>query len=111
MDYPNVSILTPTWNRRKFLPLMIYNIQNFEYDKNKLEWVIYDDHPENPLFIGDTLETTKKAIHPVKLKYIYNAKRHLGIGEKRNLLVNGSVKRKSGIANGYSILLCSRYIW
>ena len=90
MEFPNVSILTPTWNRKKFLPLMIYNIQNFEYDKNKLEWVIYDDHPENPLFDEYTLENTKKAILPVKMKYIYNAKKHLGIGEKRNLLVKNS---------------------
>jgi len=90
MELPNVSILTPTWNRKKFLPLMIYNIQNFEYDKKKLEWVIYDDHPKNPLFVGDTLETTKKAIYPVKLKYIYKPHRHLGIGEKRNLLVKNA---------------------
>ncbi len=60
MELPNVSILTPTWNRRKFLPLMIYNIQNFEYDKNKLEWVIYDDHPDNPYLLGITLKLLKK---------------------------------------------------
>lgn len=90
MELPNVSILTPTWNRKKFLPLMIHNINSFEYDKNKLEWVIYDDHPENPLFTRDTLENTKKAIYPIKMKYIYNAKKHLGIGEKRNLLVKNS---------------------
>ena len=90
MEFPNVSILTPTWNRRNFLPLMIYNIQNLEYNKNKLEWVIYDDHPTNPLFTDDTLITTKKAVSPVQIKYIYKPQRHLSIGEKRNLLVKNS---------------------
>jgi cellulose synthase/poly-beta-1,6-N-acetylglucosamine synthase-like glycosyltransferase len=87
MDFPNVSILTPTWNRRKFLPLMVHNINSFEYDKNKLEWVICDDHPENPLFTRETLEMTKKSIYPVKIKYIYRPTKHLTIGEKRNYLV------------------------
>ena len=37
-----VSILTPTFNRRRCLPLMIRNIMNFDYPKDKLEWVILD---------------------------------------------------------------------
>ena len=29
--YPNVSILMPTYNRRKFLPLIMYNLKNMDY--------------------------------------------------------------------------------
>lgn len=93
MEFPKISILTPTYNRRKFLPLMIHNINSFDYDKNKIEWVICDDHPDNPLFTGDMLEKTKKEIYPVKLKYIYRPQKHLGIGEKRNLLVKNSTNK------------------
>ena len=35
MIYPNISILTPTFNRRYFLPLMTNNIDNFTIQKIK----------------------------------------------------------------------------
>ena len=33
MEYPKVSILTPSYNRRKFVPLITYNLLNMDYDK------------------------------------------------------------------------------
>mgnify|MGYP005995573173 CR=1 FL=1 len=42
-DLPKVSILTPTWKRRHFLPLMIHNLKHMDYPKDKLEQVIIDD--------------------------------------------------------------------
>ena len=33
MIYPNISILTPTFSRREFLPLMINNIEQFLLSK------------------------------------------------------------------------------
>ena len=63
---PNVSILTPTWNRTNFLPLMINNITTFNYPKDKLEWVIVDDHPDNPLFDEEyKIEKVRKDIFPI----------------------------------------------
>ncbi len=84
--YPNVSILMPTYNRRKFLPLIIYNLKNMDYDKSKLEWNILDDGKE-PLFENtDKLNEVKKELHPLKINYVYNKlKKHIGV--KRNLLV------------------------
>ena len=43
-DYPKVSVLT-LFNKTKydFLELMLYNINNFKYNKTLLEWVVYDD--------------------------------------------------------------------
>ena len=40
---PTVSVLTPVYNRNKWLPLMIANVCHFDYDKNKLEWFILDN--------------------------------------------------------------------
>ena len=87
-EYPPISILTPTWNRPQFLNLAVFNVQMYNYDKNKLEWVIVDDHPTRP-FIKDqsTYDQVQQAIHPVKLKYIRDTKKHMTIGEKRNRLV------------------------
>ena len=35
MEYPNVSILMPSYNRRKFLPLIAHNLMNMDYDKKR----------------------------------------------------------------------------
>ena len=84
--YPNVSILMPTYNRRKFLPLIMYNLKNMDYDKSKLEWCILDDG-KKPLFENiEKLNEVKKELHPMKINYVYNkVKKHIGV--KRNLLV------------------------
>jgi len=87
-ELPQLSILTPTWNRKRFLKLMIANVTGFQYDKKKLEWFIMDDHPTNPLFLNETeMNDVQEQIKPIKLKYVYDPKKHLTIGEKRNRLM------------------------
>ena len=85
---PNVSILMPTYNRSKFINLIIDNIISQTYPKNKLEWVIIDDGKEK--LIKDENEL-RNNIFPIKLKYIkIDHKQKLKIGEKRNYLVKYS---------------------
>ena len=85
---PNVSILMPTYNRRKFLELIIDNILSQTYPKNKLEWVVIDDGKEK--LIKDE-NKIRNIIFPIKLKYIkIDHKKKLKIGEKRNYLVKYS---------------------
>jgi len=87
-DLPNVSILMPTWNRQKFLPLLSINVANMDYPKEKMELCIFDDHPENPLLpTQEDRYRMQVAIYPTKLNYHYDPSRHLTIGEKRNKLV------------------------
>ena len=82
---PNVSILMPTYNRNKFIELILHNITSQTYPKNKLEWVIIDDGEEK--LINDE-NKIRNIIFPIKLKYIrINPKNKLKIGEKRNYLV------------------------
>jgi hypothetical protein len=87
--YPKISILTPLYNRNKWLPLMIANINSFDYDKNKMEWFILDSHDgeeEVKLFQNDNeIEMIAEIIKPVKLKYVY-LPRKMTIAEKRNYL-------------------------
>ena len=40
---PFVSICTPTFNRRPFIPYTIKCIENQDYPKDKIEWIIIDD--------------------------------------------------------------------
>lgn len=53
MNLPFVSIVTPTYNRRRFIPILIKCVQNQDY-KGKIEWVILDDgtDPVEDLFKG-----------------------------------------------------------
>jgi cellulose synthase/poly-beta-1,6-N-acetylglucosamine synthase-like glycosyltransferase len=44
---PTVSVITPTYNRRLFLPMLIYLYQQQSYPKNLLELIILDDSFES----------------------------------------------------------------
>ena len=89
MELPNVSILTPTWKRRNFLPLMINNLKYMDYPKEKLEQVIIDDVPDknDKLFLTEEDKKKYEQEIGIKVNYIYRPQRHLTIGEKRNMLV------------------------
>ena len=45
-ELPRVSIITPTYNKRKFFKLAIRNFQKADYPKDKIEWIIVDDGEE-----------------------------------------------------------------
>ena len=78
-----ISILTPTFNRSKFLNLYIDNLKCQTYNKELLSVYILDDGKEP--FIKD-LNAVKEAIAPIKLNYI-KIKQKMTIGAKRNKLV------------------------
>ena len=42
-ELPFVSICTPTFNRRPFIPYTIKCFQNQDYPEDKIEWIIIDD--------------------------------------------------------------------
>ena len=78
-DLPYVSILTPTKNRRKFFQMAVHSFLNFDYPKEKLEWVIVDDSDDG---------TTLRGILPrdKRIKYVRKkTKRKIPVGEKRNM--------------------------
>lgn len=88
-NLPKVSIITPTFNRTKLFSMAINNFNNFDYPKDKLEWIIIDD---------STDENTIEDILPIdkRIKYLKiednNIKRPLTIAHKRNI----GVKKSSG---------------
>ena len=54
-DLPNITIITPTYNRRKFYSLLQRNIDNFIYPKEKIEWIIIDDSENDEDSIEDLI--------------------------------------------------------
>ena len=75
-DKPFVSVCTPTYNRRPFIPYMIKCFEHQTYPKEKLEWIIIDDGT-------DKIEDLVKDIPQVKY-YKYDEK--MTLGKKRNLM-------------------------
>jgi len=76
---PFVSIITPTFNRRPFIPTMIECFKNQTYPKNRMEWIIVDDGSDK---IEDLI--LKENFPPEQVKYI-SLPQKVNLGKKRNI--------------------------
>jgi glycosyltransferase involved in cell wall biosynthesis len=90
-DTPSISILTPIFNRTQWLPLMLYNLKNLKYPRQKLEWVILDTYDKKDRQWDKLFPTNKEREEAEKfigfpIKYSMNHNSY-HIGEKRNKLV------------------------
>jgi len=84
MDF--VSIICPIYNRNNFKKLILSNLLKLDYDKNKLEFCLYDDG-DIPFFKDkEEQECFVQLIKPITFKYKYNNIQK-EIGYKRNALV------------------------
>ena len=73
---PFVSICTPTYNRRPFWPMAIKCFENYDYPKERMEWIIVDDGTDP---IRDLVE------HIPQVKY-YREEHQMILGRKRNYM-------------------------
>jgi glycosyltransferase involved in cell wall biosynthesis len=73
---PFVSICTPTFNRRPFIPFIIKCFENQTYPRDRMEWIIVDDGT-------DPIEDLVKDLPYVK--YFYS-KEKMYLGKKRNFM-------------------------
>lgn len=73
---PFVSICTPTFNRRPFIPFLIKCFEHQNYPKELMEWIIIDDGTDP---IQDLIQ------HVPQVKYYYY-KDKMVLGKKRNLM-------------------------
>jgi glycosyltransferase involved in cell wall biosynthesis len=76
--YPLVSVCTPTFNRRPFIPTMFECFRNQTYPKHRIEWIIVDDGTDK---IKDLID---EANIP-QIKY-FSLSKKMNLGEKRNYM-------------------------
>jgi glycosyltransferase involved in cell wall biosynthesis len=81
---PLVSVCTPTYNRRSFIPGLIHCFNAQSYPKEKIEWIIADDgtDPVEDLFN-----------HIDQARY-FRIEQKMSIGQKRNFMhskANGDI--------------------
>ena len=78
---PFVSVICPTYKRRRFLPNMIKQFNYQTYPQSNMELVIIDDSPESNADIIPPQEN---------IRYIYIPE-HINLGYKRNLLNKAAI--------------------
>lgn len=78
INFPFVSVITPTYNRRRFIPSLIAAYKHQDYPAHRMEWIILDDG-------SDPVEDLFKNLNIPNLKYIYEPEKQT-IGTKRNRL-------------------------
>lgn len=74
----HVTVVTPTYNRRAFIPALIQIYLHQTYPKEHMEWIILDDG-------RDKVEDLFHAAHIPNLRYLYEEEK-MRIGAKRNRL-------------------------
>lgn len=80
---PFVSVCTPTYNRRRFLPFLIKCFQSQSYPKELMEWIIIDDGEDcvEDIFTNPSLDPSLKKC----IKY-FRVKDKMKLGRKRNFM-------------------------
>lgn len=80
MTQPLVSVVTPTYNRRMFIPTLIEIYKNQTFPRHKMEWIILDDGKDP---VEDLFESVVRELPNIRYIRSYDK---LRIGAKRNLL-------------------------
>lgn len=76
VDLPTVSVCTPTFNRRPFIPQIIKCFLSQDYPKDKIEWIVVDDGTDKVKDLFADLDQVKY--------YEFNEK--MTLGKKRNFM-------------------------
>ena len=79
-NFPFVSVITPTYNRRRFIPYLIQCYKEQTYKLDRMEWVILDDGQDK---VQDLFQEAAKTIPNIRY---YPLDEKLTIGAKRNKL-------------------------
>jgi glycosyltransferase involved in cell wall biosynthesis len=82
ITYPFVSVLTPTYNRRRFMPALIACYKAQTYPSHRMEWIILDDGTDS---VEDVFSSAELRAAIPNLRYIRLPEK-LTIGAKRNRL-------------------------
>lgn len=80
---PKISVVTLTYNRRKFIDLAFHNLMWSDYPLDKIEWIVVDDS-DNEHAISDKLMDFCAKVPALQLVYVPLTKRTT-IAEKRNI--------------------------
>lgn len=87
-DLPNITVITPTYNRRDLFYIALKNMSDTIYPRHKIKWIIIDDSDDPTQDITDLLPKSDNITH-IKL-----TDKHYTVAEKRNI---GASKARTAI--------------
>ena len=85
-DCPPISIVTPTYHRKKLIEIAFHNLLSTDYPQNKIEWIVIEDNEEKSQWAGESIINFQIQVPSIQMKYI-PIEGHMTIGEKRNLAI------------------------
>lgn len=84
VNLPFVCVVCPTYNRRAFLPLLLYQYEQQNYPKHRSKLIILEDTP-NVISLNDE-DFKNMGIRDISSLYYVYSETRIGIHEKRNKL-------------------------
>jgi glycosyltransferase involved in cell wall biosynthesis len=81
-NFPFISVCTPTFNRRPFIPYLVKCFLAQTYPLDRVEWIIVDDGTD---CIKDLIDELVKQNNLTQIKYHYYKDR-MTLGKKRNVM-------------------------
>ena len=82
IEFPFVSVITPTYNRRRFIPALIRCYLSQTYPKDRMEWIVLDDGSDK---VEDIFAAAVEKNQLQNFRYLYEDEKK-NIGAKRNRL-------------------------
>ena len=100
MELPKVSIITPTYNKKSFIPLAVHNFLSFDYPQDKWVQRVSSDYnmvaisDAKPLGTASAYITEEEGVKVAHIVGVYVAKeaRGKGIGSQLVTTVLGKIK-------------------
>ena len=90
-DLPNITVITPTYNRRSLFYIALKNMNDTMYPRSKIHWLIIDDS-DNPE--QDITDLVPRSTKTAPTTHIRLTDKHYTVAEKRNI---GASKAKTAI--------------
>jgi hypothetical protein len=86
-ECPPISVITLTYNRRKFIDVAFHNIILTDYPKDKIEWIVVDDSDDVEEQCADKIAKFANRAPVAQVVYVPLNQRYT-IGGKRNIGVS-----------------------
>ena len=85
-DCPPITVITPTYNRKKLIEIAFHNLLATDYPRDKIEWIVIEDNEKTPHMAGEKIMAFQVQVPELRIKYIPIEGR-MTIGEKRNCAI------------------------
>ena len=81
---PPISVITPTFQRKKLMEIAYHNLLATDYPHSKIEWIVVEDNDKSPHVMKESLAEFQKKVPSIQIRYLAVEGRR-SVGEKRNL--------------------------